>query len=473
MQSLGAEINIASIEEIDLSTGIEHVKTMGRRDIVLFTVSAILLLDTLAAGATIGPASVFWWIFLGIVFFVPYALICAEMGTTYPEQGGLYAWIRNAFGRRWASRATWAYWVNTAVWIPSIYMLFAGVLAQLFLPGMALAVQMAVGVVLTWVAVAVNIVTLNLGKWIPNLGALLKMVIIVAIIVGALMFITDHGMANPLTFESMRPTFGDSLAYLPVIIYGMLGFELVCAGSDEMNNPARDIPISILVSGLIIITMYTLATIAILAAIPAGDVDLVNGLVDTLNLFFGGTPIGNSFVLLLGIGALYTFFANAVTWSLGCNRAMAEAAQEQEFPGLFGLERKETGTPVGAAVMMGAVSTTALLLYGFMGESGESIFWTLFAFSGVIFLIPYIILIAAFFRMRVADPERHRPFRVPGGPKVAALLALVCGGVLVVSMCLFIYTPGDGIDWPVLVGAVIVLAIGEYLIRRTEAGRDK
>ena len=86
-----------------MNQAISHVKTLGQKDIVLFTVSAILLLDTLAAGATVGASSVFWWLFLGVVFFVPYALICAEMGTTYPEQGGLYAWVRDAFGRRWAA----------------------------------------------------------------------------------------------------------------------------------------------------------------------------------------------------------------------------------------------------------------------------------------------------------------------------------------------------------------------------------
>jgi len=73
---------------------------------VLFTVSAILLLDTLAAAASIGASSIFWWVFLGIIFFIPFALICAEMGCSYPEQGGIYAWTRDAFGPRWASRVT-------------------------------------------------------------------------------------------------------------------------------------------------------------------------------------------------------------------------------------------------------------------------------------------------------------------------------------------------------------------------------
>ncbi|MDZ7644651.1 MAG: APC family permease [Woeseiaceae bacterium] len=450
-----------------------HVKTLGRRDIVLFTVSAILLLDTLAAGAAVGPAAVFWWIFLGIVFFVPYALISAEMGTTYPEQGGLYAWIRDAFGRRWASRATWAYWINTAVWMPAGYILFAGVFTQMFMPGMSLAAQIGLGVALTWIAVIINVVTLDVGKWIPNLGALFKLVIIVAIIIGAVLYTAEHGMANTLTFESMRPGFDGSLEYFSVIIYGMLGFELVSAGSDEMKNPARDVPVSILVSGLIIISMYTLATVAILAAIPAGDIDLVEGLVDTLRLFFGGTPAGDAFAIALGIGALYTFFANGVTWALGCNRAMAEAAQEHEFPALLGRERAVVSTPVGAAVMMGCVSTAALLLYGLMAESSEGMFWSLFAFSAAIFLIPYIILVFAFLRMRYIDGERHRPFRVPGGNGVAALLALTCGAILAFTLLLFVYTPGEGINWPIFGGAVTVVAFGELLIRYSESVRGR
>ena len=84
-----------------------HEKSLRQRDLILFTVSAILLLDTLTAAASVGVASLFWWLCLGMVFFVPFAMICAEMGCAYPEQGGIYAWIRDAFGRRWASRAAW------------------------------------------------------------------------------------------------------------------------------------------------------------------------------------------------------------------------------------------------------------------------------------------------------------------------------------------------------------------------------
>ncbi|MGH8221813.1 MAG: APC family permease, partial [Woeseiaceae bacterium] len=346
-----------------------HIKTLGQRDIVLFTVSAILLLDTLAAGATVGASSVFWWLFLGVVFFVPYALICSELGTTYPEQGGLYAWIRDAFGRRWASRATWAYWVNTSVWMPAIFILFAGIFSQVFMPDLSLRAQIGIGIGLTWIAVAVNVVTLDIGKWIPNVGAVLKIIVMLALVGGAILYTTDHGMANPLTISSMTPNWGNSLQYLSVIIYGMLGFELVSAGSEEMKNPARDIPAGIFISGLIIIVLYTATTIAILAAIPAGDINLVEGLMETLYLFFGTSGTGHTFAVALGAAALFTFFSNGVTWALGCNRAMAEAAAEREFPALLAYEHRRFGTPVGAALVMGLISTAVLVLYSFLAAS--------------------------------------------------------------------------------------------------------
>jgi len=447
---------------------IQHTKTLRQRDMVLFTVSAILLLDTLTAAASVGAPSVVWWIFLGFIFFIPFALICAEMGCAYPEQGGIYAWIRDGYGGRWASRATWCYWVNTAVWMPAIFILFAGVFKQMFFPELSLGWQIAIGVVLTWLAVAVNVVALDVGKWIPNLGAILKVIIFLAIIAGAFVYVQDHGMANPLTFETLKPDWGNSLQYIPAIIYGMLGFELVSAGSDEMQDPARDVPRSIFISGVIILVLYLLGTMAVLAAIPAGDINLVEGLIDTLHLFFGGSEVGRLFVLALGIGALFTFFSNGVTWALGCNRAAAEAAMEGELPRIFALEGKKLGTPIGAAVLMGLVSTVVLVLYGLMSGSNEDLFWSLFAFSAVIFLLPYEGMLMTFVKMRITDPDHPRPYRVPGGLGAARAAAWICFAVLALSIVLFMYTPGEGMEWPVLAGVIITLAIGEVVIRFSE-----
>jgi amino acid transporter len=331
--------------------------------------------------------------------------------------------------------------------------------------------QIVIGIVLIWVTVGLNVVTLDIGKWIPNLGAVLKIVVFVAIIAGAILYVQDHGMANVISLETLKPNWSASAQYIPAIIYGMLGFELVSASSDEMVDPARDVPRSIFISGAIIIVLYTAATIAVLAALPTGDIDLVEGLMDTLYLFFDYGTAGRVFVTALGVAALYTFFSNGVTWALGCNRAAAEAAQEGELPRLFGIENEQLGTPVGAAVAMGVFGTVVLLLYGFLSKSNEDLFWSLFAFSAVIFLLPYIGLLLAFIRSRSADKDRHRPFKVPGGNAFAIFLACLCIVVLSLSILLFLYTPGVGIQFPVLAGALVMIAIGEVLIRWAEMHR--
>lgn len=445
--------------------------TLRFRDLTLYTVSAILLLDTLAATASAGASSIFWWLFLGLVYFLPFGLISAEMGTTYPEHGGIYAWVRDAFGGRWASRVTWCYWVTNAFWCPAIYILFAAIFSQLFYPDLSLSWQIGIGIALAWITVVINVIALDVGKWVPNIGAVLKGLIFIAIIIGGVLHTLNNGMANPLTFEAMTPSWGTDLQYIPAIIYGMMGFELMSASSDEMRDPGRDIPRAILVSGVLILLFYTLGTFAVLAAIPAEDINLVEGLVDTLLMFFGSSEVGKAFVTTLGIAALYTFFSNGVTWAMGSNRSLAEAAIEGELPRFLGWEHKRNGTPIGASVALGLFSTVSLLMYGYLAGTNEDLFWSLFSFSAVIFLLPYIGMILAFIKMRKVDGARPRPFKVPGGYLAVCLIGGFCITSLILAILLFVYVPGDGIVWNVLLGTIITVIVGDMLIRIAERAK--
>ncbi len=331
--------------------------------------------------------------------------------------------------------------------------------------------QIAIAIGLCWLSVVINVISLNIGKLVPNLGAIIKSAVFAAIIGGAFHYSRTQGLANDFSLANLAPEWGESLKYISVIIYGMLGFELVSAGSEEMKNPKRDVPRAILVSGLIIIVLYTFATIALLTAFPADEIDVVEGLVASLYVFFGEAGAGAVFAMALGVGALYTFFANGVTWALGCNRAAAEAAIEGELPAVFGKEHPVHETPVGAAVLMGIVGTIILLVYGILAKTNADLFWSLFAFSAVIFLLPYIGLVLAFREMRRRDPDRDRPFRVPGGPFIANLLSIVCAAILAIAIFFFVYTPDEGMQWPVFVGAAAVLLLGELVIRYAETQR--
>ena len=169
-------------------TGHHLKRSLGVTDMTLFTVSAILLLDTLSASASIGVSSITWWVILSLLFFVPYGLISAELGTTYPEQGGIYAWVRDAFGARWGTRVTWLYWLNNVLWHASLYVLFAGIFAQMFFPDLSSGAKLMMALALTWLVIGLTTLSLSIGKWIPNVGAIVKLLAFAALIAGGITF---------------------------------------------------------------------------------------------------------------------------------------------------------------------------------------------------------------------------------------------------------------------------------------------
>jgi amino acid transporter len=447
-----------------------HIKTLGVRDMTLFTVSAILLLDTLAASASIGVSSITWWFILGFLFLVPYGMISAELGTTYPEQGGIYAWVRDTFGARWSTRLTWLYWLNNIFWISSVLVLFSGIFSQMFFPAMSLVAKLGLSIAITWVVILLTILSLRIGKWIPNIGAIIKLVAFAALIAGGLAFAVNDNVdvANDFSLRAFMPEWGASTQYISTIIYGMLGFELMSSAAEEMKNPTRDIPRAVFWSALIVFSMYVLGTFAVLAAVPVGEIDLVEGLVDTFRVLFGDSQLGVAAAMLIGTFVLFTFFSNSVTWSIGANRAAAEAAIDHELPGFIGISHKTYGTPTGAAITLGAAMTIILVVYGFLAGSNEDLFWKLFAASAVIYMLPYIGACLAFYRARVIDADRPRPYKAPGGNGIALLMTVVCSALLGMSIILFMYIPGKGWDLPVVIGSVASILLGEVAIRYAE-----
>ncbi len=447
-------------------------KVLRTLDMTLFTVCAIIVIDTLAASASIGPSTISWWILTLVLFFIPYGLVTAELGTTYTEQGGLYVWIKRAFGEKWAARSTWYYWINVALWMPSVYILFAGMFAQMFFPDMSLWIQITIGIVMTWVTVWIGTITLETGKWVPNIGAFIKAAIMLVLGVGGIVYAARNGVANDLSFSAMLPRWDAGLAFLPVIVYNFMGFELMSGAAEEMENPGKDILTAILTAGAFIAFFYILATIGILLALPLDQLGLVSGIIDTLKAILGDSAVGNFVVTVLGIGALYTFLANMVTWSMGANRTAAEAANEGELPSVFGKLHPINNTPVGAYVITGLISTLVLVIYGFIAGSNEELFWTLFAFSSIVFLLPYLALFPAFLKLRKVDSSIKRPFQVPGGMPLATVIAIVCEIFIIQAIVFFIWVPGESIDWayaaPVLIGVLVTIVIGEFLLRSSK-----
>jgi len=401
---------------------------LGRADLVLFTVCAILTIDTLASSAAMGAAWFSWWLITMTVFFIPYGLITAELGSAWPGEGGVYVWVREAFGPWWGSQAAWWYWINNATWVPSVYLIFAGTFSQIFLKTHSPWQDAGIAIALTWVTVAIGIVRLEVSKWVPNLGAVVKSLIFFILgILGLSALFHGKKPANDFSPSAFVPKWNDTLAYLPALLYSTFGFELMSSAGEEMRDPRRDVPRVILWSGALIAILYSFAIGGILFAVPIGKLSIVTGTWDALAVLgkeWGRA--GDVVVYVLGIGFLYACVANVVTWSLGSNRVAAVAAEEGVLPPALGRLHPRFKTPHVAFVVMGLVSTVLLAGGAALSKSQSNIFWMTFRFSALFLLLSYLLVFPAFVVLRKRRPDQPRPYRVPGGKGAAALAGWVC-----------------------------------------------
>lgn len=459
------------------ATPIPWRKALGLVDLVLFTASAIIVADTVAASAAIGVQAMGWWILSIILFFLPYGLVTAELGSAWPQEGGIYVWVREAFGPFWGTLTSWLYWINVAYWMPSVYVLFSGVLASVFWPGLGNAGQAVITVILVWLTVGLGIMDIRLAKWIPNVGALVKVALLVILGGLGIWFAASRGAANSFLPAEWTPKWSATLSFLPVIVYNYMGFELMSSAGDEMHNPQRDVPAAILLAGIVIAAVYMLATFGVLAAIPLAEIDIVTGITDALKVMTEAVGPSLSWLFYLAAALLLaTFVANMVTWSLGANRVIAATGLDRQVPGILGHIHPRYGSPDYAYILMGVIATILAVGNYLTFTSVASVFWTIFALSSIVFLLPYLLMFPAFLSLRRRRADVARPFSVPGGPAGAWLAALL-GEFFIVIACVFFFMPPEettnvwAYELQIIGGTLVTILVGVVIYMRARRRR--
>jgi amino acid transporter len=458
-----------------VSASPERKRALGalrRFDMILFSVAAIMLLNQVPITAKEGPSVLFWTVVLLVFFFVPYGLITAELGSTYADTGGIYSWVQRAFGGFWGTQVSWWYWINVGIWLPSVYLMFATLLRQTFDFSVSFWWTVAMAVALIWINFVINVIALDTSKWVTNVAAIVTVAIMLIIGVAGLIHVLTSGSATEWTSESMLPS-GTSYVLVGVVVYNFLGFELMSSASEEMRDPSRDVPRSIFTAGGLIAAFYLIATVGMLLLVATDAFNRTNGLFRAFEVGIGDSGVAAVGVTLLGIGALYCFFAALVPWTIGANRAAAEAARRGDLPPILGRTSQRFRTPVAAATATAVVGTTFTVGYGLVMELSsspkvETLFWNLFAFSTLVFLVSYLVMAAAFLKLRYSDADATRPYQVPGGKVGAWIAATLVFGFIAAAMVFFMWWPGATLahagyqDYVIQVGVgmAIVLGIG-------------
>ncbi len=449
---------------------------------ILSVICVVFVVEAAAPVASIGNSQYFWWIFMIAAFLLPYGVISAELGTAYQGDGGIYDWVDTAFPRtRWGARVSWYYWINFPLWMASLAVICPTLLGIVFGHTFGLIPSLLIELAFIWVVTVIAFYPACDNIVILNVSAAIK--VILALLVGGLgiYYVARNGFVNPTGFASFLPSFDlGSLSYISVIIFNFLGFEVICTYADSMHKPSRQIPQAITIGGLVIAGIYLFSAFGIGAAIPTADISPESGLVDAVSLITGKT--GGFLIAAVALLFLVTLFGNMISWSMGVNSVAAYAADRGDMPRVFGLRRRDNNMPYGAALTSGIVASLVCVL-GVVIElvsPDSSLFWSFFALNLVMLLLSYVPVFPAFLRLRRADSETPRPFKVPGGVwflRIVAYLPMV----LTIASILFTAVPLSFdretlvATLPITIGSVISIVVGEVLIRmrRRDSARKK
>ena len=433
-------------------------------DAVLAAVCVVLVVESAAPAAAIGNSQFFWWIFLLLGFFLPYGMISAELGTTYEDEGGIYDWVRRAFGDKWGSRVAWYYYINFPLWMGSLAVLFTDVIAQISGAEMGAFPVIAVQLLFIWGVVIISCFKISDSKWILNIAAFFKAAIMIMIGVLGIYAAITRGSANDFNLMSFIPSFGTGgLSHISVILFNFLGFEVVTTFASEMSNPSKEIPKAIVLGGILIAIFYVFAAFGISVAVPADELSASGGLIDSFMLLTGKT--GGWIIVIFGIMFLYTLIANLISWSLGVNYVAKYAAEQHALPKFLGNTDKK-GMPIGASITNGVIATAIVLLAPFI--SSQDVFWSFFALNMITLLMSYILMFPAFLKLRKKDPERERPYKVQGSQGKLKLMTYLPMVLLIISVLFSIIPmsmdPAELSEKiPLLIGTAAAIIIGEII----------
>lgn len=460
-----------------MTTNTNQPKKLKAVDLFLGIIILMLFLDSGTASAAIGLSSITWYLILAVIFFLPMALITAELGSTYPSDGGLYHWVKISLGASSACRVSWYYWLNCAIWTASMGIFIMDVVCNLItlLSGIEVNfyLYLLLSIAFIWVLVYMTMQPSNESTVARNLGGIAKLVMVGGLLVCAVAYlIINKGQtANEFSATELIPHVGAAFAFFPALIYNLIGFDGISSiGGSHIKDPAKDLPRMIIFSLILMIVIYILFTLALNVITPIGDIDIINGLLIIYTNTFSGA-FGTVLYVLFGLIFIYAIVAQGPAWLQAANfMAMEAAAPENgELPAFFATTTKKGGS-FGGALLQGIIGTVIIVVYGllnaFAGGAATDLFWTLFSFVSLVFLIPFIMCCSAFLKLRKNDAATKRGFRFPGSEGFATVAARFCQICIIFTMILFFWVPGQPIDWvtdiALGIGFIVGLLFGEY-----------
>jgi amino acid transporter len=430
------------------------IKALGLWDVIAMNIVAVTGLRWISRSARAGAPSVSLWILACLVFFVPLALALIELSSRHPEQGGIYAWVRRAFGPLHGFVCGWCLWVNNMFYFPALLLFGAANFALVLGPsGGGLAENRLYSVTFVlgflWFCTLLNIIGLTAGKWLQHLGSVATWIpALLLIVCGAVAFAT-LGSATSFAPSELIPR-DDLLTTMSLwssMCFAFSGFEIASMVGQEVKNPKRTIPLAIMVSGAAVTAIYIFSSASVLVAVPASELVERSGIADAIDLTTGRLGLagmGAFTGLLLAVGSI----GGTSSWVAGAARVPFAAGVDAVLPSAFGRLHARYRTPHIALIVQGVVATLLFLASVFISLGGgqttvQEAYDIMVNLTILVYLVPYLYLFIAWIRLRRAEPARVADadvISIPGG-MAAAWVSAGCGFFATLVAIALVFVP--------------------------------
>jgi amino acid transporter len=438
----------AGAESLDVERA-KMRKVLSRFDIVFFTIAAFISLDTIAVTAAYGGGETFFWLaFLIVVWLVPYGMVVAELGSTFPIEGGAYVWPRLAFGRLAGAMTSVFYWMSNPVWMGgSLAAVTVGTINVMILPQdkpLGTAASIIVGIAVVWAIVGLSLIELKWGKWTGIIGTIVRFLVLAFFLTLVVVFLVRDGKpAGTIVLSDLKPSLTGFLAVIGLLQFLFVGFELSSGAAEEMKDPQRDVPKMIVRSGVIASFVTGSLILGVLLVVSGEGLSNVYGFTDayyTVAGVLGGAQDVMNYVICALL--ILTIISCGGVWLQGAVRVQAVAGLDGAGPLWLSRFSKRTGTPVVLNIVSALIGSVFVALVFLLTSGSLADFFTVMV-TLVISLtaLMYLFVVPSIIPLRRKFPHIKRPFRVPGGT-VGVWVCVVAAEAIIVLTAITLLWPG-------------------------------
>ena len=391
--------------------------------LAVMNITAVVSLRFLPSEAVYGLSSVFYFAFAAIVFLIPMSLVAAELATTYPQKGGVFRWVGEAFGPRIGFLAMAMVWIEVIPYFPTV-LTFGAVSVAFMDPNMTAAESFASNkyyivcfvLIVYWVSVFIALrgvgIFAKVSKWCGIIGTIVP-AIIITILGFSYFFFSGKQPIIEISWDAVIPDFSNfsNIVLAASVFLAYAGMEMNAVHINEMDKPTKKYPIAIAISSIGTVAIFLLSTLGIAFIIPEKDISLTQSLLLAYDLLFEWIHaewLGSVVAFMLALGVL----GGVVTWIAGPNTGVLAIAKAGYLPRWF---QKTNKYGMGSHLMLTQAVIVSILAVTFViMPSVQAAFQILSQLTVLLYLVMYLLMFAGAMYLRRSQPNITRPYKVPG-----------------------------------------------------------